>query len=243
MSAPPGSGNGDADATKRRRWVPPGHLPPAGVLPAASGLSRHCLLEHLLAAEPPPGQVVGRTDLSKGPAGRKEERVLGEEGAARGRPVSAPHLDVLGSQISVARSGNAVSRKSRKGRRKRDGRAQSKRRPDVSGRGASEAPSALYPNSGRPGLTVCVPAGGGRGRPCGPFPATLGSQPSLGLGWPRWVSGSPPRCEGGREPRTRRLRAPQVLTGRRGGGRGDLEELRGYLSTAARNPTPRRWQT
>lgn len=99
-------------AGSRLAVSPPGHLPPAGVLPAASGLSQRRLLEHLPATEPPSGQVGGRTDLSK----EKKEKVLREEGAGGGSlvqaaAVSSRHLDLLGSKVSLARSGNAVSRK------------------------------------------------------------------------------------------------------------------------------------
>lgn len=49
----------------------------------------------------------------------------------------------------------------------------------MSGRGASNAPSAYYPNSSRRGLTVCVPGRQGRASTA-LLLATLGSPPRLG---------------------------------------------------------------
>ena len=94
---------------------------------------------------------------------RGPRKFVGERGWegrwCRQQPTPSWHLDRLDSEVSLARSGNAVSRKWRKSRRKRDRRVRSKSRPDVSGRGASNAPSAFYPNSSLRGLTVCVPGG------------------------------------------------------------------------------------
>ena len=97
------------------------------------------------------------------PPANSARKFVGERGWegrwCRQQPTPSWHLDRLDSEVSLARSGNAVSRKWRKSRRKRDRRVRSKSRPDVSGRGASNAPSAFYPNSSLRGLTVCVPGG------------------------------------------------------------------------------------
>ena len=139
----------------------------ARVLPAAS-----------LTASPSGGASSrpgrGKTRLVEGESkqeGKKKKvlrnrgprKFVGERGWegrwCRQQPTPSWHLDRLDSEVSLARSGNAVSRKWRKSRRKRDRRVRSKSRPDVSGRGASNAPSAFYPNSSLRGLTVCVPGG------------------------------------------------------------------------------------
>ena len=155
---------------------PPGHLPPttgvrerAGRPRSPRGLSYSISQRRsLLPARSREDQTCRRREQ----AGRKKKKVLrnrgprkfvGERGWegrwCRQQPTPSWHLDRLDSEVSLARSGNAVSRKWRKSRRKRDRRVRSKSRPDVSGRGASNAPSAFYPNSSLRGLTVCVPGG------------------------------------------------------------------------------------
>ena len=109
---------------------PPGHLPPTTGVRERAGRPRSprgLSLQHLPAAEPPPSQVEDRPDLSKERASRKEKKkknsppeprapqVCGgggwERRWCRQQPTPSQHLDRLDSEVSLARSGNAVSRK------------------------------------------------------------------------------------------------------------------------------------
>lgn len=132
----------------------PRHLPPAAASQARPAPPR---------ASPGGGPSSrpgrGGAGLGEGEAGKKSSgRGRGAGGGAGSRrPPPAPRPPGLRGLFGQKRKRGFSKVKEETKRAGQPRKEQTQ--PDVSGRGAANAPSAFYPNSSRQGLTVCVPGG------------------------------------------------------------------------------------